>query len=130
MDIWRAAVDATHDFLSAEDRAGIEAELAGFLPGAPLWIAADGQDRAIGFMLIEKGRIEALFVDPVDTGRGVGRALIDEAARACGTIETDVNEQNEAALRFYAKLGFVRIGRSETDGQGRAYPLLHLRREA
>ena len=42
-------------------------------------------------------------------------------------IFTDVNEQNLQAVGFYEHLGFVPIGRSERDGQGRAYPLIHLR---
>ena len=41
MDIWRRAVDATHDFLSPDDRRDIEKEVAGFLPVAPLWLAVD-----------------------------------------------------------------------------------------
>jgi len=39
VDLWRRAVDATHDFLSAEDRQAIDAEVAGFLPQAPMTVA-------------------------------------------------------------------------------------------
>ncbi|MFY8143840.1 MAG: GNAT family N-acetyltransferase, partial [Caulobacter sp.] len=35
LEIWAAAVDATHDFLSAEDRAAIGREVEAFLPYAP-----------------------------------------------------------------------------------------------
>ena len=35
LDIWRKAVDATHDFLTPADRTAIEAEVAAFLPHAP-----------------------------------------------------------------------------------------------
>jgi putative acetyltransferase len=38
-----------------------------------------------------------------------------------------VNEQNRSALAFYEHLGFERTGRSPVDGQGRPYPLIHLR---
>jgi putative acetyltransferase len=40
----------------------------------------------------------------------------------------DVNEQNPPAAGFYARQGFVVVGRSETDGEGRPFPLLHLNR--
>ncbi len=43
LQIWRDAVDATHDFLSATDRKAIDAEVADFLPSAPFWL--DGQGR-------------------------------------------------------------------------------------
>ncbi len=39
----------------------------------------------------------------------------------------DVNEQNPKALGFYLHEGFEVIGRSETDGLGQPYPLLHMR---
>ena len=41
--------------------------------------------------------------------------------------ELDVNEQNPQALGFYFKQGFEVIGRSEVDGMGQHYPLLHMR---
>jgi len=130
MEIWRNAVDATHDFLEPADRAAIERELAGFLPSAPLWLAVDPGDRATGFMLLDGAHMEALFVDPLHAGRGIARALVDHAIAYCGLLTTDVNEQNVQAVGFYRRLGFEPIGRSESDGQGRPYPLIHLRRIA
>ncbi len=71
-------------------------------------------------------QVEMLFVDPVFHRRGIGRALLDFVRRRWPRIWLDVNEQNQEAARFYFKYGFKRIGRSELDGQGRPYPLLHL----
>ncbi len=127
LQIWRDAVDATHDFLTPEDRAAIEQEVAGFLPGAPLWLAVDAGGRPIGFMLLDGASMEALFIDPAHRGEGVGRALVTHALQRHPALTTDVNEQNAQAAGFYERMGFVRTGRSERDGQGRAYPLIHLR---
>lgn len=127
VQIWRDAVDATHDFLTTEDRAAIEAEVRSFLPAAPLWLAVDADDRPIGFMLLDGSSMEALFIDPVHRGAGVGRALVAHALEHHPTLTTEVNEQNGQAVGFYERLGFVPTGRSERDGQGRAYPLIHLR---
>jgi putative acetyltransferase len=127
MDIWRRAVDATHDFLSFEDRRSIEAEAAAFLPGAPLDLAVDDANRAIGFMLLHGSHMEALFVDPEFRGSGIGRALVEDAVKRHPNLTTDVNEQNPQAIGFYERLGFERCGRSAMDGQGRPYPLIHLR---
>ncbi len=124
--IWRAAVDATHPFLSAEDRRAIDAEVCAFLPHAPLTLAVDGADRPLAFMLIDSGHMEALFVDPVAHGRGIGTALVRHGLALHPGMTTDVNEQNEAAKRFYERLGFVQTARSPSDGQGRPYPLIHL----
>ena len=40
--------------------------------------------------------------------------------------KVDVNEQNDKALGFYLRMGFRIIGRDETDGMGKPYPILHL----
>lgn len=129
MDIWRRAVDATHGFLTPQDRRDIEAEVAAFLPGAPLDLAVDESNRAIGFMLLDGSHMEALFVDPDFHGLGIGRMLVDRAIARHPNLLTDVNEQNLQAIRFYERLGFTPCGRSEVDGQGRPYPLIHLRYE-
>lgn len=127
VEIWCASVDATHDFLLPNDRYEIEQIVRGFLPGAPLWLAVDGDDRAIGFMLLDGEQMEALFIDPAWRGRGVGRALVEHGLVLSPTMTTDVNEQNAQAVGFYLRLGFEQTGRSESDSQGRPYPLLHLR---
>lgn len=125
--IWAAAVDATHDFLSAEDRTAIGREVEAFLPYAPLTVAVDRRDRPVGFMLIQDGRLEALFVDPEHHDAGIGRMLIEYALAVHPLLDLDVNEQNAQALGFYRHMGFDPIGWSATDGQGRPYPLVHMR---
>jgi putative acetyltransferase len=126
VEIWRDAVDATHDFLTPADRAAIEEEVRGFLPSAPLSLWVDEQDRPLGFMLLSGDHIEALFVDPACHGRGIGRSLIDHALRQHPALTTDVNEQNAQAMGFYERIGFNPTGRSPTDSEGRPYPLIHL----
>jgi len=123
MEIWRRAVDATHDFLAPGDRRAIEAEVAAFLPQAALDLAVDATDRPLGLMLLEGKHLAALFVDPAHHAAGIGRMLVEEALRRCPDRMTD----NVRALGFYERLGFTRIGRAPRDGQGRPYPLIHLR---
>ncbi|MCU1000600.1 MULTISPECIES: acetyltransferase [Stenotrophomonas] len=127
VDLWRRAVDATHDFLSTDDRQAIEAEVAGFLPQAPMTVAVDAQDRPVGFMLIDGTHMEALFIDPDVRGTGIGRQLLQHALALHPQLSTDVNEQNAQAVGFYVRMGFVETGRSPLDSQGRPYPLIHLR---
>jgi putative acetyltransferase len=126
IEIWRRAVDATHGFLTPEDRALIDIEVCEFLPGAPLSVAVDENDQPIAFMLIEDGHMEALFVDPAFRRQGIGAALVRRGRQTNPTMTTDVNEQNAQAIAFYEKMGFRRTGRSEIDRQGRPYPLIHL----
>ncbi|WP_343612762.1 acetyltransferase [Novosphingobium sp.] len=126
--IWRDAVDATHDFLTREDRLALDDLVCGFLPEAPLLLAVDADDRPLGFMLIDGGHMEALFIDPAHRGTGVGAALLRHGLSLHPQMTTDVNEQNAQAVGFYEHMGFTRTGRSALDGQGRPYPLIHLAR--
>lgn len=126
VEIWRKAVDATHDFLSVQDRQEIDVMVCSFLPQASLWLAVDETDYPLAFMLLEQGHMQALFVDPDSRGTGVGKALVLHGLSLHPSMTTDVNEQNEQAVGFYEKMGFKRIGRSPVDDQGKPYPLIHL----
>lgn len=130
LDIWRAAVSATHDFLAREDFAAIEVMLAEHLPTLQPLVWVDEQNQPVGFMILKDGHIDALFVAPEAHGRGIGRALVDYAGRSGAVLTVDVNEQNPRAAGFYERLGFRTEGRSPVDDQGRPYPLLHMRRPA
>ena len=126
IEIWRSAVDATHDFLTPEDRRAIDEMVCGFLPQTPLWLAVDENDRPLAFMLIDGGHMEALFVDPAHRGTGIGAALVRHGLALHPKMTTDVNAQNGQAVCFYERMGFRQTGRSPVDGQGRPYPLIHL----
>jgi putative acetyltransferase len=128
IEIWRSAVDATHDFLSPEDRQSLDHEVSEFLPQAPLWLARVEGDLIAGFMMVTGRHMDALFIDPDLHGRGVGRSLVEHAITLHGDLTTDVNAQNPGAIAFYKALGFVETGRSDLDDQGRAYPIIHLAR--
>lgn len=49
-------------------------------------------------------------------------------SRCLGATEVDVNEQNAQAVGFYLHLGFGQTFRRSTDGMGKPYPILHMRK--
>jgi len=130
IEIWRDAVDATHRFLTAQDRVEIDRMVAEeFLPSVELTMIDDADGRAVGFRVMDGEMIDALFVDPAVHGQGYGSALLAHALTLAPRAVVDASEQATNALPFYEARGFVRVGRSETDPQGRPYPLVHLRYE-
>ncbi|WP_267381890.1 MULTISPECIES: GNAT family N-acetyltransferase [unclassified Sphingomonas] len=95
--------------------------LFGPVPAAEAVIAEMDGD-PVGFALFFhnfstwKGRrglyLEDLYVTPAARGRGVGEALLRHlaataVARGCARFEWSVLDWNEAAVRFYRKLGAV-----------------------
>lgn len=127
IQIWNSSVDATHDFLTANDRQEIEKEVVGFFSETPVWVAINQDDQPQGFMFLHDGHLEALFVAASSRGLGVGKRLVSHALTLHPDLSVDVNEQNQQAFGFYQHMGFEVTGRSGQDNQGRPYPLLHLR---
>jgi putative acetyltransferase len=130
-NIWLAAIEATHGFLSEADGAFYGRLVReDYLPHAQLDIAETAADGVVAFMGLGEGKVDALFVDPSWHGQGIGRALLERALQRWPSLDVDVNEQNSPARAFYRKMGFREIGRSECDGCGKPYPLIHLRHSA
>ena len=127
--IWRRAVEATHGFLAPSDIDEIETQVrTTVLPSLTVIVAERAESGAVGWIGVHGTRVEALFVDPAAHRRGVGSALLDAATAAMPHVTLDVNEQNPSAVGFYERHGFVAVGRSSHDDEGRPFPLVHMRR--
>lgn len=126
--IWRDASAVGHPFLTSAMMAADEPAVRDDgLPGAAITIAlVDGAPA--GFIALIGDHMGGLFVAPHHRGAGIGRALVEHAAAAVGRLSVEVYEANDAARRFYARLGFRFAGRRETDDRDRPFPLLTLAR--
>ncbi|MCQ4446949.1 acetyltransferase [Enterobacter cloacae] len=126
--IWESSVRATHHFLQESDIAALRPLLLNaYLPNLKVVIAEDNAGAIHGFLGVDENRIEMLFVDDESRGKGVGKLLLQHAIAEFGVNEVDVNEQNPQGVEFYHHMGFEQIRRSELDGQGNPFPLLHMR---
>ena len=68
------------------------------------------EGKVVGFISLVGERICALFVAPEMQGKGIGRDLIEHAMILKGNLALRVYRENENALRFYEKRGFVTVG--------------------
>jgi putative acetyltransferase len=123
--VWEASVRATHDFVSEDDIQFFKPLVRDALPVLELCCVRH-ENTAVGFVGVAHGKVEMLFVYPDWMGQGVGRALLEHAVQNMDATQLDVNEQNPKALGFYQRMGFVVVGRSELDGTGKPYPILHM----
>ncbi|WP_329494113.1 GNAT family N-acetyltransferase [Kitasatospora herbaricolor] len=109
--IWARAARLAHPFLADEGTGARERKMREvYLVLADHWIAElDGVP--VGVLGLLGAEIGGLFVAPEAQGRGVGRALVGQAALLHGALTLEVYEKNTAARRFYARVGFTEQSR-------------------
>lgn len=123
--IWLRSVRATHRFIGEQQLAELQPLVERYLPALSVWVA-DIAGLAGGFIALDDNKVEMLFIDAEQRGKGLGSALLDHVRARHDGLVLDVNEQNPQAVGFYQRYGFVVTGRSPRDGQGNPYPLLHM----
>lgn len=128
IDIWEKAVRATHTFLPERNIEELKPLILQHYFDAVELRGAVDNDNLVGFIGVVDANIEMLFVTPEVFGCGVGRSLVEYAFENLNAEKVDVNEQNPRAIGFYEKMGFEKVGRSELDGQGNPFPLIHMAR--
>ena len=125
-DVWESSVKATHHFLALDDFQFYKKLVPEFLTQVSLKCLKNESGRIIGFMGTNNEALEMLFIAAEERGHGAGRQLLHYAFEHSGITKVDVNEQNTAAVSFYNYFGFETVGRSESDGFGKPYPVLHM----
>ena len=86
------------------------------LANCEVWLAEE-DGRVVGLLVLDGDWVDQLYVEPSETGRGIGAALLDVAKRERpGGLRLWTFEANAGARRFYERHGFVAVER--TDGSG------------
>lgn len=126
-----AAILPAHDIVAHCERAHAPEVYRGWLQqsGTRLWLAeAQPGGAPVGYLVLAAPELPLADISDDDReikrvyllhrfqGRGLGRRLMDEArmyAKASGTYRLllGVYSGNHAALAFYARLGYSRVGR-------------------
>lgn len=108
--IWYEASITAHSFIPASFWASQKGSMKEkYLPLAENFIFEEERQLA-GFISLVGERVCALFVAPEMQGRGIGRALLEHAKILKGRLSLRVYRENERALSFYEKCGFVAVG--------------------
>lgn len=116
-DAFGSTLEEERSFGRAEWIDGIE----GWAGATNALYVAEADDAWVGLAIGSRGDDEpwahlfAMWVDPAWRTRGVGTALVNEVlawARSWGatSVVLNVTETNEAAVRFYERLGFLATG--------------------
>ena len=128
LDVWYRSSLLAHAFLAddffEDERRRIEQD---WLPVATTTVYEIDR-RVVGFIALNGNEVGAIFVDPDLQGRGIGRALMDDARHGRPYLELDVFEANATGRGFYAAYGFEELDRHREPTTG--LPVLRLRIDA
>jgi GNAT superfamily N-acetyltransferase len=104
---------------------------AAFIENGWVRLATSGDGTLLGFSVVIPSssgahELDGLFVEPWAMGRGVGRALVEDAATSASAVGAEALEVTAGpAQGFYQKVGFVVSGVVQT----RFAPAVRMRRE-
>jgi putative acetyltransferase len=125
--VWEQSVLATHHFLAAEDIDYFKTIVSGIDFSAFNVFCLMEEDAVKGFIGVADSKIEMLFLQPEAAGKGFGKMLVNFAVQQLQANMVDVNEQNDNAVGFYEKFGFVTYERTPRDSMGKDYPILKMK---
>ncbi len=89
----------------AEDLAWVRGVL---LPTCAVRVVEE-HGEVVAVCAVRDGWVEQLYVAPGAQGRGLGRALLDEAKAGQDVLDLHTFARNARARRFYAAAGFVEV---------------------
>ena len=106
LDSWEVATRLAHTFMTdefiAQERKNV-AEI--YIPNTDTWVAEiDGVVE--GFIALIGNEVGAIFLLPNWHGKGVGKALMDQAHALHGDLEVEVFKENSIGRAFYLRYGF------------------------
>lgn len=105
--LWLTVNMEAHDFIPATYWRGQYEGVKGLLPGSELYVAQEDGE-IVGFIGLNQGHIEGLFVLKQQRGQGIGRALLAYGQKKYDMLTLHVYVKNVRAVAFYKKSGFYR----------------------
>ena len=107
ISIWEKANAMAHPFLPKAFLAQVKEDMRNvYLPIAETWVLEDN-GQPIGFIAMIGNEIGGLFLDPVQHGKGSGRAMVDHIVAIKGPLRVEVFKDNTVGRPFYERYGFV-----------------------
>ena len=106
LSIWLQTNEEAHSFVSKTYWEGHLEMVRDALPKAELYVYEDGSD-LLGFIGLSETYVEGLFVKKEAQSRGIGKLLLEYVKKRKERLRLHVYSQNQRAMRFYEREGFL-----------------------
>lgn len=109
LDIWLRASIKAHDFIDASYwQSNVVAMRELYIPASQTIVIED-KSAVQGFCSLLGNQLAALFVDPDQQGRGLGRQLLEHVKSLRTELSLAVYKENSRSIAFYQSQGFTVI---------------------
>ena len=127
MKIWYDGNLEAHDFIDSSYWDRNFGFVSRLLPRSEVYVyEIDGY--VTGFVGVDEGYIQGLFVDKEYRGQGIGTKLLRYVSELYEKIELDVFENNYGAVCFYENKHFMKIDEQVNEDIGEVeYHMIYLR---
>ncbi|MBE5882215.1 MAG: GNAT family N-acetyltransferase [Lachnospiraceae bacterium] len=127
MKIWYDGNLEAHDFVDSSYWDRNFGFVSRLLPRSEVYVyEIDGY--VTGFVGVDEGYIQGLFVDKEYRGQGIGTKLLRYVSELYEKIELDVFENNYGAVCFYENKHFMKIDEQVNEDIGEVeYHMIYLR---
>jgi len=107
VEIWFEGFKLAHNFIQEDYwKLNMAAMKETYLPMSQSYIL-EVNDIAVGFISMIEDYLAALFISPQEQGKGYGKILLNHVKDLKKSMNLKVYQENESAIRFYQKNGFV-----------------------
>lgn len=116
LHIWLNASIQAHDFISSNYWKSKQEDMKNiYLPASETYIYEDDNTKEIlGFISLVDNYLAAIFVEPVNQGKGIGTLLLNHVKAIRDELILHVYLENSSSVDFYIKNGFGVVGQ-QTD---------------
>ena len=113
MEIWLYTNIQTHGFIPKEYWENNYDMVKNVLPKSEVYVYED--EKAVqGFIGVENGYIEGLFVISYEQSKGIGKSLLEKCKSTYSELQLRVYANNTKAVNFYLREGFF-VKKEEPD---------------
>lgn len=105
MEIWLYANLEAHDFIDGTYFENACEMVRSLIPSSEVYVYEEDSN-VTGFIGLEEGFVQGLFVKPGRQRHGIGQALLEQVKSNRDVLMLKVYRKNEKAISFYRREGF------------------------